>query len=145
MLKHCAANRKRRISALPNVGPHIYDVKISGFTRSSINLNIYIYISRLRFKRHTHGIRCRSIVSSDLVSRYECGGSLGSVRLHSISKSNVNCRHQLVSTVSDRLSKPAESTVIKQQVRSGHVPSKPQWRVKRRRIEQCFSIRTDHW
>jgi hypothetical protein len=35
-LKHCAANRKRRISALPNVGPYIYDVNISGFTRSSI-------------------------------------------------------------------------------------------------------------
>jgi hypothetical protein len=45
MLKHCAANRKRRLSALPNVGPYIYDVKISDFTRSSI----YIYdISRLR-------------------------------------------------------------------------------------------------
>jgi hypothetical protein len=44
-LKHCAANRKRRLSALPNVGPYIYDVKISGFTRSSI----YIYdISRIR-------------------------------------------------------------------------------------------------
>jgi hypothetical protein len=43
-LKHCAANRKRRLSALPNVSPYIYDVKISGFTRSSI----YIYdISRL--------------------------------------------------------------------------------------------------
>ena len=36
VLKHCAANRKRRISALPNVGPYIYDIKISGFTRSSI-------------------------------------------------------------------------------------------------------------
>jgi hypothetical protein len=45
MLKQFAANRKRRLSALPNVGPYIYDVKISGFTRSSI----YIYdISRLR-------------------------------------------------------------------------------------------------
>jgi len=33
------------ISALPNVGPYIYDVSISGFTRSSI----YIYdISSLR-------------------------------------------------------------------------------------------------
>jgi hypothetical protein len=30
MLKHCAADRKRRISALPNVSPYIYDVKISG-------------------------------------------------------------------------------------------------------------------
>jgi hypothetical protein len=30
MLKHCAANRKRRLSVLPNVGPYIYDVKISG-------------------------------------------------------------------------------------------------------------------
>jgi hypothetical protein len=47
VLKHCAANRKRRLSALPNVGAHIYDVKISGFTRSSI----HVYdISRLRFK-----------------------------------------------------------------------------------------------
>jgi hypothetical protein len=45
MLKHCAANRKRRFSALPNVGPYIYDIKISGFTGSSI----YIHdISRLR-------------------------------------------------------------------------------------------------
>jgi hypothetical protein len=46
-LKHCAANRKRRLSALPNVGPYIYDVKIPGVTRSSI----YIYdISRLMVK-----------------------------------------------------------------------------------------------
>jgi hypothetical protein len=43
MLKHFTANIKRRLSALPNVGPYIYDVKISGFTRSSI----YIYGSRL--------------------------------------------------------------------------------------------------
>jgi hypothetical protein len=35
-MKHCAANRKRRLSALPNVDPYIYDVKISGFTMSSI-------------------------------------------------------------------------------------------------------------
>jgi hypothetical protein len=50
MLKHCAANRKGRLSALPNVSPYIYDVKISGFTRSSI----YIYdISRLRVKDET--------------------------------------------------------------------------------------------
>jgi hypothetical protein len=63
MLKHCAANRKRRLSALPNVIPYIYiyrhiyiyvyiyiyDVKISGFTRSSIYIYIYMYdISRLR-------------------------------------------------------------------------------------------------
>jgi hypothetical protein len=42
-----AANRKRRLSASSDVGPYIYDVKISGFTRSSI----YIYdISRLRVK-----------------------------------------------------------------------------------------------
>jgi hypothetical protein len=35
-LKQCAAKRKRRLSALPNVGPYIYDVKISDYTRSSI-------------------------------------------------------------------------------------------------------------
>jgi hypothetical protein len=27
VLKHCAANRKRRLSALPNVDPYIYDVQ----------------------------------------------------------------------------------------------------------------------
>jgi hypothetical protein len=49
MLKQCAANKKRRLSAMPNVDPYIYDVKISGFTRSSI----YIYdISRLRVKQN---------------------------------------------------------------------------------------------
>jgi hypothetical protein len=51
-LKHCAANRKRPLSALPNVGPYIYDVKISVFTRSYIYI-IYIYdIGRLRVKLH---------------------------------------------------------------------------------------------
>jgi hypothetical protein len=49
MLKHCAANRKRWLSALPNVGPYTYDVKISGFTRSSI----YIDIRRLRVNKRT--------------------------------------------------------------------------------------------
>jgi hypothetical protein len=49
MLKHCAVNVKRRLSALPNVGPYIYNVKISGFTRSSIYTYIRIYdIRRLR-------------------------------------------------------------------------------------------------
>jgi hypothetical protein len=56
MLKHCPAYRMKRLSALPNVGPYIYDVKISGFTRSSI----YIDISRLRVKgedsRGDHGL-----------------------------------------------------------------------------------------
>jgi hypothetical protein len=49
VLKHCAANRKRQLSVLPNVGPHIYDIKISGFTRSSIYIYIYA-ISRIRVK-----------------------------------------------------------------------------------------------
>jgi hypothetical protein len=50
-LKHFAENKKGRLSALPNVGPYIYDVKISGFTKSSIYIYIYIYnISRLRVK-----------------------------------------------------------------------------------------------
>ena len=42
MLKHCAANRKRQLSVLPNAGPYIYDVSISGFTRSSIYIYIYM-------------------------------------------------------------------------------------------------------
>jgi hypothetical protein len=33
MLKHCAENRLRRLSALPNVGLYIYHVKISGFKK----------------------------------------------------------------------------------------------------------------
>jgi hypothetical protein len=58
MLKHCAANRKRRLSALPNVGPYIYDVKISDFTRSSI----YIYdISRLRVKNKNMAVMQPSV------------------------------------------------------------------------------------
>jgi hypothetical protein len=47
MLKHCTANRKRRLSGLPNVGPYIYDGKICLY----IYICIYIYdISRLRVK-----------------------------------------------------------------------------------------------
>jgi hypothetical protein len=42
---------ERRPSSLSNICPHIYDVKISGFTRSSIYIYIYIYeFSRLRVK-----------------------------------------------------------------------------------------------
>jgi hypothetical protein len=51
MLKHCAANRKRRFSALPNVSLYIYDVKIAGFTRSFIY--ILYDISMLRVKENT--------------------------------------------------------------------------------------------
>jgi hypothetical protein len=55
VLKHCAANRKKWLSALPNISPYIYNVKISGFTRSAAYIYIYIYIyiydiSRLRVK-----------------------------------------------------------------------------------------------
>jgi hypothetical protein len=46
MLKHCATNRKRRFSALPNVSPFIYDVKISGLQGVSYICDI----SRLRVK-----------------------------------------------------------------------------------------------
>jgi hypothetical protein len=48
VLKHCAANRKRQLLALPNVGPYTYDVKISGFTRGSIYIRDII---RLRVKK----------------------------------------------------------------------------------------------
>jgi hypothetical protein len=59
MLKHCAANRKRRLSTLPNVGPYVYDVKISGFTRSSIciydisrqGLSLYVRMGQLGSNR----------------------------------------------------------------------------------------------
>jgi hypothetical protein len=71
MLKHCAANREIWLSALPNVISYIYDVKISGFTRSSI------YTStrhrRLRVKtvdpRLTIGeLHDRAVCTSDLRS-----------------------------------------------------------------------------
>jgi hypothetical protein len=46
MLKYCAANRKRRLSALPNVGPYIYTLKFLALQGAP-----YIYdISRLRVK-----------------------------------------------------------------------------------------------
>jgi hypothetical protein len=35
-LEELAKDRKKWLSAFQNVGPYIYDVKISGFTRSSI-------------------------------------------------------------------------------------------------------------
>jgi hypothetical protein len=64
MFKHCAANRKRRLSALPNVGLYIYDVKISSFTRCSI-YDIYD-ISRLRVKLHRRDFnRTESNVTED--------------------------------------------------------------------------------
>jgi len=51
---------------LPNIGPYIYDVSISGFTRSSIY--IYIYdISSLRVNR-TGICQCRtSAVSKNMI------------------------------------------------------------------------------
>jgi hypothetical protein len=46
VLKHCAANRKRRLSALPKVGPYIYmTLKFLALQGAP-----YIYISRLREK-----------------------------------------------------------------------------------------------
>jgi len=49
---------------LPNVGPYIYDVSISGFTRSSI----YIYdISSLRVN-NTAGSSCYKMLNSKLIS-----------------------------------------------------------------------------
>jgi len=35
VLRHCADNKKRGLSALPNVGHQIVHVKIAGITRSS--------------------------------------------------------------------------------------------------------------
>jgi hypothetical protein len=45
MLKHCAANRKRWLSVLPNVGPYIYTLKFMALQGSPYT---YIYDSRLR-------------------------------------------------------------------------------------------------
>jgi hypothetical protein len=44
VLKHCAANRKSWLPGLPDIGAYIYNVNISGFTRSCIYIYIYIYI-----------------------------------------------------------------------------------------------------
>jgi len=44
VLRHCAGNKKRGLSMLPNVGHQIRHVKIAGTTRRSS----YSYISRLR-------------------------------------------------------------------------------------------------
>jgi hypothetical protein len=46
VLKHCAANRKRQLSALPNLGQYIYDIAFLALLGAP-----YIYdISRLRVK-----------------------------------------------------------------------------------------------
>jgi hypothetical protein len=51
VLKHCAANRKRRLSALPNVGPYIYTHTTLKF--QALQGAPYTYdISRLRVKRY---------------------------------------------------------------------------------------------
>jgi hypothetical protein len=56
MLKHCAENRKRRLSALPNVGPYIYTTL--KFLALQGTPYIYIYnISRLRVKIHNGSAR----------------------------------------------------------------------------------------
>jgi len=55
---------------LPNVGPYIYDVSISGFTRSSI----YIYdISSLRVNQLLHRVQHRQNImkSKELWRFYE--------------------------------------------------------------------------
>jgi len=60
---------------LPNVGPYIYDVIISGFIRSSIYIYIYIYdSSSLRVKKLMNGpidIRGNTVknIFSDLYQR----------------------------------------------------------------------------
>jgi hypothetical protein len=47
VLKHCAENRKRRLSALPNVGPYIYTT----LKFLALQGALYIYdIGRLRVK-----------------------------------------------------------------------------------------------
>jgi hypothetical protein len=48
---------------LPNVDPFIYDVKISGVTRSSIYIYIYIYdISRLRVKSSRYAPLSKGVI-----------------------------------------------------------------------------------
>jgi hypothetical protein len=48
MLKNCAANRKRQISALPNVGPYIYTTLIFLALQEAPYICIYIhYYSRI--------------------------------------------------------------------------------------------------
>jgi hypothetical protein len=58
VLKHCAANRKRRLSALPNIGLYIYmTLKFLALQGAP-----YIYdISRLRVKQDKHCTFMRNI------------------------------------------------------------------------------------
>jgi hypothetical protein len=51
MLKHFAANKKRRLSALPNVGPYIYTtLKFLALRAPYIYIYIYIYIKLSRYR-----------------------------------------------------------------------------------------------
>jgi hypothetical protein len=56
MLKHCAANRKRRLSTLPDIGPHIYTtLKFLALQGAP-----YMYdISRLRVNNRRFGKLCQ--------------------------------------------------------------------------------------
>jgi hypothetical protein len=73
MLKHYAANRKRRLSAFPNLSPYIYDVKISGLykdlhTHTHTYIYIYIYdISRLRVNQN--GFLVKADMSINLIRK----------------------------------------------------------------------------
>jgi hypothetical protein len=89
VLKHCAANRKRRLSALPNVGLYIdyyiHDVKISGFTRSSIYIYIYIYTTLVGYGLNSSqgGSQSRSgrLLENNKIS-YSCGGGIEPMIVH---------------------------------------------------------------
>jgi len=52
---------------LPNVGPYIYDVSISGFTRSSIYIydisSLRVNLSKTGFNDHVHSMFCTNILS----------------------------------------------------------------------------------
>jgi hypothetical protein len=63
MLKHCAANRKRRLSALPNVGPYIYIYIYTTVKFLALEGAPYIYdISRLRVNYLNQGFSHVSLV-----------------------------------------------------------------------------------
>jgi hypothetical protein len=67
VLKHCAANRKRRLSALPNLGPYIYMYTTLKFLALQGAPNIYI--SRLRVKLIT-GKGKGKLVSVNIMRAY---------------------------------------------------------------------------
>jgi len=50
LLKHCATNRKRQLSGLPNAGPYIYDISRLRVKETGWNMVDWIHLTEYKDK-----------------------------------------------------------------------------------------------